>query len=462
MAFKKSILISNDIWEKVKSNNNNFSSIKKKKKKSSSPPIKKPKLQEDQKQKLLTTPKHSIRYELNGRARECRKKSNLMKNGKILAKGIRADEEILNFFRPNEKPFIYRLLKFLRMNGDVITWDDDTLEVNINGQDYLGSSIVDILSYLADKNSNDLFYTTGDYDTTDMLMLGMPQNTIEVVKALNYLIPSGGYDDLFQKLGFDMKKAHRLGEIKKKKQIANTKVFNTKAKQYNKNDLEAEEEKAKRRMRRSLGIMGELEDQYDRDKKKSYSDSKYSTFIQREQNDPRVKMNKHQGDVFLQYQKGALSREEATDKILPHAFKSRRRQLFKHDDDDDDDDDVQGAEGGKESEDDEEEFFDSSDVIFSPEDRERAFIRKNIQTDKVLDLIANTAPTVAQQAQTPTIAQQADMYNLRTTVERKPTQKFTPSTYNNQQKTKREKQSGSEKRRRCRKIRQTENEKEKI
>ena len=458
MAFKKSILISNDIWEKVKSNNNNFSSIKKKKKKSSSPPIKKPKLQEDQKQKLLTIPKHSIRYELNGRARERRKKSNLMKNAKILAKGIRADEEILNFFRPNEKPFIYRLLKFLRMNGDVITWDDDTLEVNINGQDYPGSSIVDILSYLVDKNSNDLFYTTGDYDTTDRLMLGMPQNTIEVVKALNYLIPSGGCDDLFQKLGFDMKKAHRLGEIKKKKQIAYTKVFNTKAKQYNKNDLEAEEEKAKRTMRQSLGIMGELEDQYDRDKKKSYSDSKYSTFIQREQNDPRVKMNKHQGDVFLQYQKGALSREEATDKILRHALKSRRRQLFKHHDDDD----VQGAEGRKESEDDEEEFFDTSDVIFSPEDRERALIRKNIQTDKVLDLIANTAPTVAQQAQTPTVAQQADMYNLRTTAERKPTQKFTPSTYNNQQKTKKKKQSGSEKRRRRRKIRQTESEKEKI
>ena len=135
------------------------------------------------------------------------------------------------------------------MNRDVITWDDDTLEVNINGRDYPGSSIVDILSYLADKNSNDLFYTTGDYDTTDRLMLGMPQNTIEVVKALNYLIPSGGYDDLFQKLGFDMKKACRLGEIKKKKQIANTKVFNTKAKQYNRNDLEAEEERAKNTMR---------------------------------------------------------------------------------------------------------------------------------------------------------------------------------------------------------------------
>ena len=88
---------------------------------------------------------------MEGQENAGKKKSNLMKNGKILAKGIRADEEILNFFRPNEKPFIYRLLKFLRMNGDVITWDDDTLEVNINGQDYPGSSIVDILSYLVDK-----------------------------------------------------------------------------------------------------------------------------------------------------------------------------------------------------------------------------------------------------------------------------------------------------------------------
>ena len=162
-------------------------------------------------------------------------------------------------------------------------------------------------------------------------------------------------------------------------------------------------------------------------------------------------MNRQQGDIFLQYQKGALSREEARDKILRHVLKSRR-QLFKHYDDDDDDDDddnddndddddVQGAKGGKESED--KEFFDTSDIL-SPEDRERALIRKNIQTDKLLDLIANTAPTFAQQAQTPTIAQQADMYNLRTTAERKPTQKFTPSTYN-QQKTKKRTRVGVKK-----------------
>ena len=69
----------------------------------------------------------------------------------------------------------------------------------------------------------------------------------------------------------------------------------------------------------------------------------------------------------MQYQKGELSREEATDKILHHALKSRG-QLFKHDDDD-----GQGAEGGKESED--KEFFDTSD-IWSPEDRERDLIRK--------------------------------------------------------------------------------------
>ena len=95
--------------------------------------------------------------------------------------------------------------------------------------------------------------------------------------------------------------------------------------------------------------MGELEDQYNTDKK-SYSDGKYSAFIQREQNDPCVKMNRKQSDIFLQYQKGELSREEATDKILCHALKSRR-QLFKHDDDGDDD--GQGAQVGKESEDEE-------------------------------------------------------------------------------------------------------------
>ena len=73
MVFKKSILISYNIWEKVKSNNNNFSLKKKKKKSSSSLPIKKPKLQEEQKQKLLPKQKHSIRYALNERAKECRK-----------------------------------------------------------------------------------------------------------------------------------------------------------------------------------------------------------------------------------------------------------------------------------------------------------------------------------------------------------------------------------------------------
>ena len=80
---------------KSERNNNNFSSIKKKKK-SSPPPIKKPKLQEEQKQKLPTIPKHSIRYALTERAKGHRKKSNLMKNAKIL-KGIQADEEISNF-----------------------------------------------------------------------------------------------------------------------------------------------------------------------------------------------------------------------------------------------------------------------------------------------------------------------------------------------------------------------------
>ena len=107
MVFKKSILISNDIWEKVKSNNNNFSSIKKKKKKIITPSHQKAKITRRTKAKTSNYTKtfYSIIYELNEREKECRKKSNLMKNAKIL-KGIQADEEILKFFRPNEKPFI--------------------------------------------------------------------------------------------------------------------------------------------------------------------------------------------------------------------------------------------------------------------------------------------------------------------------------------------------------------------
>ena len=94
-------------------------------------------------------------------------------------------------------------------------------------------------------------------------------------------------------------------------------------------------------------------------------------------------LNRHQGDIFLQYQKGELSREETTDKIICHALKSKR-WLFKQDDDDDDD--VQGTSGGEDIQGEEsgnEEFFDSSE-IWSPENRERErdLIRKNMQTDK--------------------------------------------------------------------------------
>ena len=77
MVFKKSILISNDIWEKVKSNNNNFSLSKKnnkKKKEIITPSHQKAKVTRRTKQKLPHIPKHSVRYVLNERAKE----SNLM------------------------------------------------------------------------------------------------------------------------------------------------------------------------------------------------------------------------------------------------------------------------------------------------------------------------------------------------------------------------------------------------
>ena len=102
--------------------------------------------------------------------------------------------------------------------------------------------------------------------------------------------------------------------------------------------------------------------------------------------------------------------------------------------------DIQGEELGMKN------FFIA--VMYGHLKIKRDLIRNNIQTDKVLDLIANATPTVAQQVQTPTIAQQADMDNFRITAERKQIKRFTPSTYN-QQKIKKKNKNGSEKRKRC-------------
>ena len=80
-------------------------------------------------------------------------------------------------------------------------------------------------------------------------------------------------------------------------------------------------------------------------------------------------------------------------------------------------------------------------------------IHKNIQTDRMLDLIIkNTSPipTVSQQTGTPTVAQLAHMHDLRKTRERKATKRFTPSAYD----TKRTADSTTTSRRRTRKCNQ--------
>ena len=65
-------------------------------------------------------------------------------------------------------------------------------------------------------------------------------------------------------------------------------------------------------------------------------------------------------------------------------------------------------------------------------DKEMQLICKNIQTDRMLDMIIkNTSPipTVSQQTGIPTVAQQAHMHDLRKTGERKATKRFAPSAY---------------------------------
>ena len=106
MVFIKSILISNNSWEKVK--NYNFSP--KKKPRLPPPPAGKIMKKKKEQQAIVTKfekPKHSVRFLLNERAKDCRKKSNLMKNAKSLLTEFQGDEEILKCFQPNHKPLIY-------------------------------------------------------------------------------------------------------------------------------------------------------------------------------------------------------------------------------------------------------------------------------------------------------------------------------------------------------------------
>ena len=49
-------------------------------------------------------PKHSARFLLNERAKDHRKKSNLMKDAKSPLTEFQGDEEILKYFKPNDKP----------------------------------------------------------------------------------------------------------------------------------------------------------------------------------------------------------------------------------------------------------------------------------------------------------------------------------------------------------------------
>ena len=143
--------------------------------------------------------KSSIRYVLNQMAKKRRKQIPLTSATSAahynLSKKLDKDS-ILKFFDNIERPIILKILTILKMNSGIISWDNDSHKLIINGKHYAGSNIMDILTYLTSKHNHDRFYASADYSDRTSKLYGLPDKTLDFINAINSIIPGkkfGGF-----------------------------------------------------------------------------------------------------------------------------------------------------------------------------------------------------------------------------------------------------------------------------
>ena len=119
-------------------------------------------------------------------------------------------ESILKFFNNIQRPIILKILTIFKMNSGVISWDNDSHELIINGKHYAGSNIVDILTYLTSKHNHDRFYVSTDYSDRTSKLYGLPDKTLDFINAINSIIPARNLEDLFLMLRFHPAKVKRI------------------------------------------------------------------------------------------------------------------------------------------------------------------------------------------------------------------------------------------------------------
>ena len=166
------------------------------------------------------------------------------------------EDSILKFFDNIERPIILKILTILKMNSGIISWDNDSHELIINGKHYAGSNIVDILTYLTCKHNHDRFYVSADYSDRTSKLYRLPDKTLDFINAINSIIPARNLEDLFLMLGFHPAKLKRI------RQAANE-VAQKRLQRFDDLHLKATssipKEKGAKALRWSLDEMGNME-----------------------------------------------------------------------------------------------------------------------------------------------------------------------------------------------------------
>ena len=96
-----------------------------------------------------TGKKKLIRYVLNQMAKKRRKQIPLtsMTSAAPYNLSNKLDKDsILKFFNNIERPIILKILTILKMNSGIISWDNGSHKLVINGKHYAGSNIMDVLT----------------------------------------------------------------------------------------------------------------------------------------------------------------------------------------------------------------------------------------------------------------------------------------------------------------------------
>ena len=334
--------------------------------------------------------KKLIRYVLNQMAKKRRKQIPLtsMTSAAPYNLSHKLDEDsILKFFNNIDRPIILKILTILKTDSSVISWDNDSHELMINGKHYAGSNIMDILTYLTSKHNHDRYYASADYSDRTSKLYGLPNKTLDFINAINSIIPARNLEDLFLLLRFHPAKLKRI------RQAANKVIQRQRLQRFDDLLLKASngisKEKSTKALRQSLNEMGNME-----------ACRHYPPLITeltrsvpadaRKKTMSEMKRYEHFVSILDDYK--TLSPEQVEKKMRTLDKLSDDEEIvlpkYPHDDDEDDDDDV------------------------------------NVTPQQVM-AVAFETPTVSKQLQ----------YSLRRTDERRPPNMYTLATYDKQKRT---------------------------